>query len=143
MEMVAVYEMAAERSIGIVIQDVEALDTAAQVSLLHERLVQAGILPRSEARMLVGPLHTFETALRAQYHPTAPYTGLVNLALARRMNSNPETDEREFAERVSGWQLWAPNLNARRCSGNHVTVLKHPQVRSLSEWLRPVFAQVI
>ena len=138
MEMVAVYEMMAARRIGISIEDVEALDTPAQLALLQERLVQADVLPPRKPGVLLGPLYTFETALRARYQPKGAYAGPIHLAVARRMHSSPADHEQEFAQSVCGWQLWAPHLSARRCPGNHITLLKYPHVQSLSEWLRPI-----
>jgi thioesterase domain-containing protein len=91
-------------------------------------------LSRSEA--LRGPARIFEAALRTGYRPGAVYHGPVRLASVRDANLDDKADLQSSEQVLAGWKQWAPNVILWRGSGNHMTMLKRPNVGALAEWLR-------
>jgi thioesterase domain-containing protein len=137
MKMVSLLEQIVEHPLGIDMTDFEALDARRQLELLHERLVQARLMPpRSRADALLGPVRVFEAALRTQYTPGAVYDAPVHLVLASDASLNHPAAEQKFLENVSAWRRFAPELVSWRSPGNHMTVLKPPSVDALADWLR-------
>jgi thioesterase domain-containing protein len=134
--LVEVFEQAAERPLGIAPADLDALDEAGRLGLLHGRLVRAGLMPgRSQASSLLGVLRAFASGLRTAYTPDAPYPGPLRLVLVGGPGLDEEAKLKQFAEAVRGWKRWAPELEFSPGAGNHVTALKQPHVRTLAALL--------
>jgi thioesterase domain-containing protein len=81
--------------------------------------------------MLRGPLRVFATSLRTQYQPAKPYPGPVQLVVADNAKLDGNANRLEHELNAKGWKRWAPNLACLHASGNHMTMLKEPHVRSL------------
>jgi thioesterase domain-containing protein len=136
MELVDLYEQAAQHSLEIDANRIDALDPRGQLDLLSGRLVHAGLLPpAARPSDLIGIVRTFEAALRARYSPSSVYLEPVRLVLALDPKKDPAANEKSFEETVSGWSRWAPNLTVWHSPGNHMTLLRRPHVEALSEWL--------
>jgi thioesterase domain-containing protein len=134
LSMIRLFEQAAERSLGIVLNELEVLDANGQLELLHERLVEARLMPvRSSAQVLLRPVCTFETAIRTSYRPTAVYPGPVRLVQVADGGLSNDDNEQNFAESLVGWKRFAPNVTPWRGPGNHMTVLKMPHVLDLAQ----------
>jgi thioesterase domain-containing protein len=137
MEMVRLFEHAAECPLGIVLSDLEALDADGQVELLHERLIKVRLMPaRSRADVLLGPVRAFETGLRTHYQPRGVYPEPLRLVLVSDSSLDYQANQGKFLASVNGWRRFAPNLVAWHGPGNHMTVLKPPHVSVLADWLR-------
>jgi thioesterase domain-containing protein len=122
---VDVFGMILERPLGVLAEELEGLAEPAQLALLHECLVRSGLMPaRTGPELLKGPLDTFAAALRASYTPRATYPGPVLLVLAEDRGGN--------AGLAEGWRRWAPGLEVLQGRGNHMTMLKQPQVQALA-----------
>jgi thioesterase domain-containing protein/aryl carrier-like protein len=133
MELVRLFEHAAECSLEIACGHLEALDVHAQLELLHARLVKVGLMPaRSRADVLLGPVRTFETARRTCYHPQEVYPGPVRLVLVSDTALDGAVNDQKFLESFNGWRCFAPNLVPYQGPGNHMTVLKPPHVNVLA-----------
>jgi len=138
LRLVGIFEKSAERSLGIGAGQVEGLDVAGRLALLHGRLVSAGIMPRqSVPGALRGPFRTFAAASRSSYAPPSVFPDPVRLVLARDPELDEAANQRRFAETVAGWRRWAPGLQVTVASGNHVTVLKPPHVASIAAYFDP------
>jgi len=136
MKLVEIWEMAAERSLCITREALEALDAAEQLSLLHERLVRAGLMPpRSRSDALIGTTRTFAAALRTSYVPETVYPGPVSLVLLANSRLDSIAQEQQFVKSTDGWRSWAPNLEVWRGPSNHMTALMLPHVKMLANWL--------
>jgi thioesterase domain-containing protein len=136
------YEQAAQRSLEIRPDQIEALDPLSQLDLLSERLAQAGLMPqRSRSADLLGMVRTFEAGLRTHYCPRNIYPDPVRLVLASDPKNGREANEKSFESRGAGWRRWAPNLTIWHSPGNHMTLLRQPHVAVLSEWLTSTFSQ--
>jgi amino acid adenylation domain-containing protein len=108
-----------------------------QLSILHQHLVQTGLLNRrSRPDVLRGPLRTFASGLRTPYHPDSSYDGPVRLVLADDPKSASNVNQQRHQQRIDGWKQWAPNLLSCKASGNHMNLLNPPHVHRLSNWLR-------
>jgi thioesterase domain-containing protein len=51
------------------------------------------------------------------------------------MAEDAKSDEAAFEEAISRWRRWAPALAVWRSSGNHMTMLRKPNVIALAERL--------
>ncbi len=137
MKLVEIWELTAERPLGVALEDLAGRDAGQQLALLHERLVQAGLMPpRSMPDALAGTARTFETAIRTGYQPKSKYPGPVRLVLLPDPRLDDETNRKQFAEAVGGWRDWAQDLEEWRGPGNHMTALKPPHVTALAGWVR-------
>ncbi|HEX8361296.1 MAG TPA: alpha/beta fold hydrolase, partial [Longimicrobium sp.] len=136
LHLVKVFEQTVERSLGIGPAEAGALDEAGRLKLLHERLVQAGLMPRRSAPdVLRGPFRTFATCVRTPYHPAEPYPDPVRLVLVGDPERGDAENRRYFADSVRGWRRWAPRLEFMEGEGNHITALKPPHVAALAATL--------
>jgi arthrofactin-type cyclic lipopeptide synthetase C len=136
MKYVEICELLLERPLRLECQQFELLDESAQRECLHRSLVNEGVLPRrSKADMLLGPLTAFAMSLRTTYVPDSPYPKKLRLITV----DNPKLDQcanRKVQEQlVLAWRRWAPNLVYSHAPGNHMTVLKPPNVRDLARIL--------
>ena len=60
------------------------------------------------------------------------YDGSVRLALAK--DAGPDT-EKSHETIIRGWRRYAPRLTTWQCSGNHMSILKEPEVDALAQWV--------
>jgi thioesterase domain-containing protein len=136
MELVSLFEEAAQKPLGLRLSDFEGLSIDAQLRLLHRHLVPVGLMPaRSSAEMLRGTVRSFGTALRTQYSPQGTYSGVTRLVLARSVGELVDGREQHLQKNIAGWCRWAPNLTYRQETGNHVTLLKQPHIASVANWM--------
>ncbi|HSU17580.1 non-ribosomal peptide synthase/polyketide synthase [Longimicrobium sp.] len=134
--LVEVFEQTAERPLGILPAEVEALDEGGRLRVLHGRLVNLGILPRrSTHEVLRGPFRTFSTCLRATYRPVGSYQDKLRLVLVSDPGYDDAANHKRVAESVRGWTHWAPGLAFSMGAGNHMTALRRPHVQHLASLL--------
>jgi arthrofactin-type cyclic lipopeptide synthetase C len=132
MELVGLCEQSAQRSLEIDAQEIDRRDPGEQLELLSQRLSKVGLMPpRSRSTDLLGMVRTFERGLRTSYHPTGSYPDPVVLVMAE----DAKYDEAAFEEAMSRWARWAPKLTVWRSPGNHMTMLRKPNVIALAERL--------
>jgi thioesterase domain-containing protein len=136
MALVSLYEQAAEQPLGVTLAELEARDETAQVAYLHGRLVKVGLMPlRSSPSALRGSVRTFEVALRTQYRPERVLESGAKLVLVASAGETSEAAAQRFQTTVAGWRRFAPNLRIKVGDGNHVTLLKPPNVARWAEWI--------
>ncbi|CAG1017620.1 partial arthrofactin-type cyclic lipopeptide synthetase C, partial [Burkholderiaceae bacterium] len=136
-ELVHVMEMATERQLGIRRGDLEPLDDAARINLLHQALVRVGTLPgRSKPEVMQGPVRTFGAALRTSYRPAASYPEPTRLVVARDTRLGDEANRERAAAMLAHWLPWAPRASSWWGPGNHMTVLDPPHVQAVARWWR-------
>jgi len=137
MKLIDTYEEIVGHRLDIRKSDLDSRDEAAQIALLHSRLVREGLLPRrSQPNLLRGPLRTFAMALRTHYTPDRPYQGRVQLVLADDEKLDQDENRRNREQITRGWRRLAPNLTYVYASGNHMTMLKLPYLNGLVHQLR-------
>jgi arthrofactin-type cyclic lipopeptide synthetase C len=137
MQLVEIFEQAAEQPLGLSAQQFDLLPEAAQRALLHERLVAAGVLPaRSQPALLVGPVRTFASCMRAGYAPSGPYRGALQLVLLDDPRCDEAANRLAYQQRAEGWRRLAPAARSWRGPGNHMTALKAPHAQAVADWLR-------
>jgi thioesterase domain-containing protein len=136
MELIDLYEQAAPCSLEISADRIGALDPLGQLNLLARRLAQLGLVPpRLQAADLTGTVRTFETALRTRYRPERAYPAPLRLVLAPDPKKDRQANEQSIEKTAAEWRFWAPDLKVWRSPGNHLTMLRHPHVAALSNWL--------
>jgi arthrofactin-type cyclic lipopeptide synthetase C len=136
MKLVELSELSAECSLDLVATDFDGLDYAAQLKLLHGRLVGVDLMPRrSKPEVLHGMVRTFATHLRTTYGPCKTYPGPVRLVLVRDAKDDEATCQKKHKQTAAAWQRFAPELVTWHGPGNHMTILKPPHVAMLTGWL--------
>lgn len=126
--LVELYDLTLERPLGICPRDIDGKDLRYQVGLLHARLVANGLMPvRSSPDALRGILTCFESAHGCRYLPAAVYRGPVTLIVAQTMCGGPGATESQD-DMVVNWRRYAPELSPRIAPGNHMTLLRSPNV---------------
>ncbi|HET7460752.1 MAG TPA: amino acid adenylation domain-containing protein, partial [Longimicrobium sp.] len=136
LKLVEILELTAERSFGIGSAEVDALDQAGRLKLLHQKMLQHGLLnARSTFDVLYGPFWTFARCLRTTYRPSGEYPDRLRLVLVNDPWMDEEANQAQFAEIVRGWRRWAPGLEFSTGAGNHITALKPPHVATLAAYL--------
>jgi len=134
MNLVSLYEQASARPLNIKLADFEERDPDEQMAHLHRRLVEVGLMPsRSTSSDLRGPIRTFAAALRAQYNPDKTFIGPVDLVLVPVLDETDEVAQKRFEATVAGWRLWSPNLQFQRGEGNHITLLRSPNIDAVAQ----------
>jgi thioesterase domain-containing protein len=138
-EWIRVVELSAEKRLGVERSTLASLDSPARLRLLHERMVQLGLMPRrSDPEALQGSIRVFGTAIRTPYVPQRSYSGSLNLVCIDDRDLDPDANRRLHAKTVSGWSRCAPRLRRWDGPGNHITILKAPHVERLAEWWKTV-----
>jgi arthrofactin-type cyclic lipopeptide synthetase C len=136
LKLVDVLELTAERSFGIGPAEVAARDEAGRLKLLHQKLVQYGIMnARSTYEVLYGPFWSFSRCVRTSYRPSGVYPDRLRLVLVDDPRLDAEANRQMFAEVERGWTRWAPGLEFSTGAGNHITALKSPHVATLARYL--------
>jgi thioesterase domain-containing protein len=136
-KLIEILEMAAGKSLGIHRAEFESQNTAGQLRLLHEGVLRVGLMSRRSAPdALLGPIRTFESALRSGYRPQRPLPDPIRLALASDPRLDDQADQRERQATLEGWRLWSPNITGWHGPGNHFSILKAPHVHVLADWWR-------
>jgi hypothetical protein len=140
--MVEVFELLAERPLGIAPDTVKDLANVGRLRLLHERLTSVGLVPpRSTMDLLRTPFRVFASCLRTTYRPSGIYGGPVRLILLNDVRLDEGANRRYHAATIAGWRKWAPHLHFALGAGNHLTAFKTPHVSTLaslvSEQLAP------
>jgi amino acid adenylation domain-containing protein len=137
MQLVELSEQRAECSLNLDADDFDGLDYAAQLKLLHGRLVAVKMVHRrSTPEILRGMVRTFATNLRTTFVPSETYPGPVHLVLVRAAKDDEATCRKKHKQTADGWRRFAPELVTWCGPGNHMTVLKPPHVAALAGWLR-------
>lgn len=137
MLLVALYEQAAGRSMGLNHDTLEALSCDEQLRLLHRQLVSVGLLPRtSKPDQLHGVVRSFEAAVRTRYQPKTKFEGSANLILVIDSKERVEDGVLRQAVIAEGWRRFAPHLKFRREAGNHMTLLKAPHIEDTVRWMK-------
>jgi arthrofactin-type cyclic lipopeptide synthetase C len=130
--LVEIVELGADRSLDIDFGAVRGLSEAAKLGVLHERMVQFGLLPRrTTASVLAGPFRVFSSCLRASYEPRDAHPGTVQLVIVDDVRRTATENDQRGREMIEGWRSFAPELVVRKGAGNHMTTLKTPYVSTI------------
>jgi thioesterase domain-containing protein len=136
--LVGLFEEKLQRSLSLEAADFEALGHDAQLQLLLERLVEAGVLPpRTRLQTLRGIVRAFGSNVNTRYEPDDTYDGELHLAAAspepaaRTARASPD-------ELIARWRRQAPQAHLWTSKGNHMTLLSRPHIHELGNWLSPL-----
>ena len=136
MECAQSFELLLGRPLGVRRSVLEGMTAEEQRGVLHQKLVAQGVFPhRSTAADLRGALRVLATALRSSYKPVRPYQGPMKLVLVDDPTLSDEANRCERQRLVESWQLWAPNLKYQHAPGNHMNILKAPNVEVIAKIL--------
>lgn len=137
MKWLDVVELTLERPLNVRRIDLDSRKENLQRALLHRRLVDEGLLPRSsQPEILRGLLRTFNMSLRTKYTPDKVYPGPVRLVLVENHKLDRNGNKQLRDQLIEKWKRWAPNVTSVQVPGNHITVLKPPHVRALANLIR-------
>ncbi len=136
LQLVQLYEMNLESSLGIEREELELLTHERQLALLLSRLIRSGMLPpRTKADMLQGVVRVFETNFNTRYRPSGAFAGAFHLIGA----TSPSGDgnlHRAADATFSGWLGYSPQAICWEAPGNHMTLLAQPNVAALAKWIQ-------
>ncbi len=137
LKLVEVVELSAERSFGITRADVDARDERGRLKLLHQKMVQYGLLNAraTDESVLYGASRVFARCIRTVYRPSGRYPDPVRLVLVNDPREDEAGKRGQVSTVVQGWKQWAPALVLSTATGNHVTTLKAPHVGTLGRYL--------
>lgn len=128
-------ELASGRPLGLFRHQLAPLSPAQRLAAVHAAMTRHGLLPaRTRPEVMEGPLQAFASALRASYRPARVWESRVHLIQAddpRRSAARNAQDQQHEYER---WLLWAPRLQRWKGPGNHMSMLRPPQVRLCVNW---------
>jgi len=134
MYLVSLQEQAAEVSLGGTLSDFEAQNPDEQLRLLHQRMVHVGLIPaRSSVDAVRGLVRSFETAVRTRYVPHTKFAGSVELVWVPASGEGVANAELRLEQVVEGWTCFVERLELRRGQGNHVTMLRAPNVECIAD----------
>lgn len=130
------FEMLVGEPLGICVDDIDRLPLDEQLARIHQRLLRCGHMPtKSTPAALRGPLFTFAAALRSRFLPKYTLHGNVHLVIVDNGRTESKSHTKADDTVIEGWRHFAPDLDCYIAPGNHMTVLKEPQVKLLGEWL--------
>jgi len=134
--MAALFEELAGRSLGLTRDVLAPLGEADRRRLLHERVVEAGIVPRrTQPEVLAGPIRAFTRCLRTPYAARAGYPGRVALVTVDSPLLGAE-DNAALRRTLAGqWRRVAEDLEVWHGPGNHMTILTAPHAAALADFL--------
>lgn len=127
-------ELYLERPVSIRRADLEMIPPEMRMICIHKCMVHEGLLPaRSSWTELEGPLRVFETAIRMSYLPSEPFAGAVQLGIANDPRLSSVENALEYEKKASEWRLWVPNVKTFHARGNHITMLRGTNAKSIVE----------
>ncbi|MFK3940327.1 amino acid adenylation domain-containing protein [Pseudomonas monteilii] len=133
--LIEALQAASGKDLGLSGPDFRVADETVQLQRLRDAMVQAGLLPaRLAETALAGIVRTFGTALRLPYRPLVGYDGPVGLVQVDDPAQDTDANRREQQAMAEGWRRTLPQLRAWKGPGDHFSVLKVPQVYSLTAW---------
>lgn len=107
--------------------------------LIHSILVHEGLLPRStHPNALLGPVRAFGMALRADYFPRGVYAGPAQLLLADHPKMDRRANEEAKKEIAKKWKRVLPQIQVEHVPGNHLTLLKNENARTLASLIEQI-----
>lgn len=138
-ETIVKYSIALERSFGKPIRiasiDIAGRSVEEKLAFLHSKLVACGAwTARTKSNSLADMVRTYGAAISCGYSPKERFVGRLTLIAAKDFK---RLNEGEFPisgdEILAGWRNFAPNAVGLRCSGDHYTILRRPNVMSLAK----------
>jgi amino acid adenylation domain-containing protein len=138
MQLIETIEQANDRELGLTAQELRPLDNKAQMALFLSRMVSAGILPPDATLQTVHRImRVFTSNLNTVYLPQSP----IDSALALFQPALPASaeHEQEQMESAADWRNLSPALSLFKVPGNHMTMLKFPQVEHVTEKIRQLW----
>jgi thioesterase domain-containing protein len=136
-EWIDAFELLLEHPLGLDRQRLESSDEDRLLQALHTRLVHFKLIPASSGpEILRGPFRTFGTSLRTEYRPSRVYFGPMTLMLVDDPRLDKPANRREHRNIWEAWKMMAPKAVCQQCPGNHVTILRAPNVHVLSRMLQ-------
>ncbi|MDQ1919132.1 non-ribosomal peptide synthetase [Massilia pseudoviolaceinigra] len=142
-ELARLYELSLRRPIGISMENLGKLDAEQQLKLLLQRLIEVQIFPpRADLESLRRIVRVFEANLNTSYIPEQIYTEKLHLIEASDCeNSLKSEDEIPLDNMKMQWGQYCPDLAYWKIPGNHMTMLKSPNVNKIAHRLRTIFAK--
>jgi len=138
MKWIELLELMLERQLTVHRSDFNSLDEHGQRRFLHKILLRESILPNtSQPDILRGPLRTCAAALRTSFTPDRIYAGPARLVLVDHPKLSRHANQLKHKEIVETWKKWIPKLSVTHAPGNHLTLLKSPNVQKLASLLQP------
>lgn len=126
MWLIRLFEMRG-KSLGLTEAILAPLTPAARLARLHQGLTESGLMPKRTALKEVAAIYrSFSANVRTRYIPEALPQAPVSLLL---VSDVPET-------RLAEWQSFAPSVQVCRSQGNHVMLLKSPDVSVLADLIQ-------
>lgn len=137
LKWIELLELALNRRLDIESDRLSSLGAEEQLEFIHALSVREQVLPpTSQPHILRGPLRTFARALRTSYSPEGPYCGRVHIVLADHPHLDRDANLRHHVLTAQAWKDLAPDSRCIHGPGNHLTLLRSPNVHTLIRILR-------
>ncbi len=142
LSLVELIEDSCGHEIGLEVSSLEKLPLDEQFGTLWKYMVRYGVIPgRSTPKFVQVIFNALSSAMMTVYTPKAIYEGEVLLAIGheRRVSRSPSHHANTAKQLVTGWQTYIPKLRDVTIPGNHVSVLRHPNVNELVYQVKKVW----
>jgi len=134
--LVDLYEQAAGQSLNLGAESFEGLGSKEQLQLLHQHLIRVRLMPgNSSFTQLQGTIRSFEAAIRTRYRPATCFNGPAFLVQVRDTKESYEASLFRHHTMAREWRRMVPELDVLLGDGNHVTLLKAPNIGKVVHWL--------
>jgi len=138
LKLAAILETASGHRLHLTRAQIEDVDRDAQLVLM-ERMKAAGLLTRANTLAVVrGMARVFSTNLNTPYVPTSTYPGhMLLVKAAEEVEHNSEDSEMEIDETLpeNEWTDHVATVERIELPGNHMTLLKQPNIDAISQHL--------
>lgn len=137
MKLIAVLQEASGTDLLLRRRHLVELSYEAQLQQLAHRMKSAGLLARkTDVQVVRNLVRVFNTNLNTGYFPSRHYPGQVMLFLATEHSPPVEGEieaEADDGVSVSAWANITAQLDALSLPGNHMTMLREPNIEAIAE----------
>ena len=140
--LIKVLEQSSETSLNLPRESFLDLTEIERLSLIHSRMISVGLLPaNSKLQVVKGIVRTFLSNLNTDYNPSSSFTGRTLLLTAEEQDDEDIDDNTVSNEPKQNWVGHAPNLVEGKVEGNHMTILKKPNVKTIAKYIEAGIAR--
>ncbi|KNA27278.1 hypothetical protein ACO03_17490 [Pantoea ananatis] len=134
-KLINIYNLTLEEPLPINGDEIINLEKREQVNLLYKALIQCGVFTKkTPISSLERILDVMQKNINTHYSPSSSYSGKVLLINAK------DSDIKARKRNEKHWKKYAYKLELMKSDGNHMTMLKKPNITSLIRMLRDVYS---
>lgn len=139
-QLIRILEQSSERCLDLTRAELETLAYEAQLIRLMASMKAAGLLPQAtKLDVIRGLVRVFSVNVNTVYAPTGRFAGEMLLVQARDetvCRDVEDTDELDNDSAAEVWRQYAERVVQAKTPGNHMTMLKKPNVDEIAAHVR-------